>query len=153
MNAISSVGTLLCLASLLSGCYTYTQVEVDQVPENTTVRARISAARAEQFQETFGRSDRVIAGRVVGHSGDGLLLQVPFATESGGLLAQRVDISRADLIELETRQLDRVRTGGLVAVAAVAVGYGLYAAFGGDSNDSNRPKPGPEQWIGWRFSW
>jgi hypothetical protein len=56
-------------------------------------------------------------------------------------LYQRVSISRAELLEIETRQLDRFRTGAVAASAAVIVGAVVIEAIRGDPG-SERPPGG-----------
>jgi len=113
-----------------TGCYTYTPIELTSVTPGTDVRARIRATTAEQLGPSLAMSDaRVLSGSVVDLTADGMTLKVESvrAGTNGAPegLFQQILISRADLLELESRQLDRSRTR--LAAAAGVTGAALLA--------------------------
>ena len=117
----------ICILPLISACYTYAPIEPGRVQPGTGVRARISPAAAEQLSLLIGTpTGRVLSGRLVSSSSDTMIVEVPSVMQAstGGsveTLHQRVAIARADLVELETRRLDRLRTTAVVGGIAVAV--------------------------------
>lgn len=104
----------LVVPVLFTGCYTYLPIEP-----------------AAQLAPSLGMSDaRLLTGSVVDKQADGFTLKVasvPMGTigAQGGLF-QQILITRADLLELESRRLDDTRTR--IAVAAGVVGAAAVAA-------------------------
>jgi len=125
------VVALLFAAVLFAGCYTYSPIEVAAVTPGMEVRARVSAATAAQLAPSLGMSDaRLLSGSVVDAQDEGLTLKVasvPAGTVGAqeGLF-QQILITHAQLLELESKQIDRTRTR--VAVAAGVVGAAAVAA-------------------------
>ena len=70
--------------------------------------------------------DRVIEGRVLERESDGVLLLVPVASALRGArvetINQRLSIRNTGFVEVEVRELDRVRTGLALGAGAVVVG-------------------------------
>jgi hypothetical protein len=58
-------------------------------------------------------------------------------------LHQRIAVPRVDLLELESRKLDRLRTGGLVGAAVIALTVALVAALDGGPGIDRPPGGGP----------
>jgi hypothetical protein len=140
---------------LFTGCYAYAPIEPSAARPGVDVRARISAASAERLAPLLGAADnRVLAGRLIEMRADMLIVEVPVVAQAGigstiQTLHQRVSIARGELLELETRTLDRMRTAVLVGAATVLVGGGVIKATRGEpgkdrfvppgGNDSRRP--------------
>jgi hypothetical protein len=119
------------------------------------VRARISANAAEQIAPLLGVSDaRVLTGKLVENSSGAMIVEVPTmvparAGASAQSLYQRISIAPGQLVELESRQLDRTKTGLVVgatvvigtsaAIAAFKGGPGLDRPPGGSSTDARIP--------------
>lgn len=123
---------LLLAPAVLAGCYTYSPIEVAAVTPGMEVRARVSAVTAAQLGPSLGMGDaRLLTGSVVDKQDEGLTLKVPSvpAGTAGAPpegLFQQILITRAQLLELESKQLDNTRTriavaAGVVGVTAVAV--------------------------------
>ncbi len=122
--ALRAVGALVAPAAF-AGCYTYSVIDVAGVKPGTEVRARVSMSAATQIGPSLGVGDaRLISGAVVDNQRDGLTLRVPtvpagtVGVQDG--LFQQILINRSDVLELETRQLDRGRTRFVVGAAIVA---------------------------------
>jgi hypothetical protein len=134
---------LIAVLPLLSACYTYRVVPLDEVPVGSSVRARISAGEAEKLEALIGRDDRVLEGDVIEKPNGSLLLAVSgvVGMESGTVQRahQRVEVPRSGLLEVELRKLDRWKTAGITAVAAGALTYVAIAQF----NAQKEPKGGP----------
>jgi hypothetical protein len=119
------------------------------------VRARVSATAAEQISPLLGGADaRVLTGKFIESSSGALLVEVPTMVPgrsgaSAQSLYQRISIAPGQLVELESRQLDRAKTGLVVGAAAIVLGSGAYAAMkggpgldrppGGSSTDAKVP--------------
>lgn len=149
--------TLFPLIALLAGCYSHAPVRPADAPAGASVRARVSATQAEALGALLGREDRVLHGRVVG-PGDGgsLLLQVPAAGSGAGTrLEQRVALPPGEIVELEVRTLDRLRTGGLVGALVLAGGAILFQQFSdeAEADPPSAPKPGGSDQAIFAFRW
>lgn len=112
---------------LLGACYAYTPLDPAGLRPGMSVRARVSATMAQQLQPLLATTDaRLLTGTVIG-AGDTLVIEVPSIAQAEvgstiQTLHQRVSVPRPALLEVETRTLDRFRTGVAVAAAAVIVG-------------------------------
>ena len=119
------------------------------------VRARITASAAEQVAPLLGVSDaRVLTGKLVDNASGTMIVEVPTmvparAGASAQSLYQRISIAPNQVVELESRQLDRTRTalvvgatvfvGTTAAIAAFKGGPGLDRPPGGSSTDAKIP--------------
>jgi hypothetical protein len=139
---------LSLIAVLSMGCYTYSPIELTAATPGMEVRARVAAATAQQLGPSLGMNDaRLLSGSVVdGPPGDGLTLKV--ASVPAGVagvqdgLFQQIYISRAELLELESRRLDAGRTR--LAVGAGVIGAAVLAATmlrGHSSGESTVTEP------------
>jgi len=114
--------------ALVAGCYTYSPIAVGAVTPGMEVRARVSAATAAQLAPSLGMTDaRLLSGSVVDNPTEGLTLKVasvPAGTVGAqdGLF-QQILITRTDLLELESKQLDNTLT-------RLAIGAGVLGAVG-----------------------
>lgn len=141
--------TLIVALPLLAACYRYAPADQGLLQPGTDVRARITAAAAEQIEPLLGTTDaRVLTGVVVNAGADTLLVEVPTAARSNVgnqvvTLKQRVSVPRTSIIEIETRELDKMRTGMIVGpAAAIAVALLLKTVYG-EPGDARTP-PGGE---------
>jgi hypothetical protein len=118
------------------------------------VRARVSATAAEQISPLLGGNDaRVLTGKVIESSAGALIVEVPtmVPARAGAAqsLYQRISIAPGQLVELESRRLDRTKTSLVVGAAAIVLGSSAYAAMkggpgldrppGGSSTDAKFP--------------
>jgi hypothetical protein len=119
-----AVWTVLAGALSLSGCYTYASVDPLVVEPGLEVRAHLSVEGRNLTEELWGRRMSAVEGKVLDADAARILLEVPAARLQSGFqvstLNQRVSLSKEQVLEVELRQLDRGRTG--VVVAAVALG-------------------------------
>src|SRR5580765_2730536 len=133
---------LLLAAMTFSGCYTYAAIDPAGATPGMEVRARVSAPFATQLASTLAMGEsRVVEGRVVGNQ-SGLTLQVasvlPGTVGAPEGLFQQVQINRGDLLELESKQLDRGKTRLAVAAGAVAaIAVGVMIVRGSKSSGDN----------------
>jgi len=139
--------SLVVLPMLVTACYTYAPARPQAVQPGDGVRARVTAATAERISPLLGISDaRVLTGTLVDNNGGALVMEVPTIVQAGvgsstESLHQRIAIQAGELVELETRKLDRGRTA-LVAGAAVLVGGSMAIAALRGSPGSERPPTG-----------
>jgi hypothetical protein len=144
----------LSILPLFAACYTYAPIDPAAVAPGVDVRARISATAAERIAPLLGSETRVLSGKLIDNGAATMIVEVPSVSQStaSGInetLHQRVSITRADLVELETRKLDRLRTGAIVGGAAILAGSlwinsmrggpGLDRISPGGGNDTRRP--------------
>lgn len=112
---------------LLGACYTYAPLETASLEPGMDVRARVSSNMARELSALLGNPDpRLLSGRVIA-AGDTLVLEVPsvLQAEVGSsiqTLHQRVSIPRPMLLEIESRTLDRYKTGIVAGAAGLVVG-------------------------------
>jgi hypothetical protein len=138
---------LLSVLPLLAGCYAYAPIEPAAVRPGTSVRARVSAAGADRIAPLLGASDaRRLSGRLVDTRADTMIVEVPSVrqTSLAGMepLHQRVSIPRSDLLELETRRLDRLRTAAVAGSAAIIVAVLAINALENDPASGGTPPGG-----------
>lgn len=139
--------SLFALLPLLTGCYTYAFTQQEAAQPGTDVRAHITPAGALKLAPLLGNADmQAVEGRLVENGPGGLIVEVPSVIPrqrdgSVQTLSQRVAIARTDLIGIETRTRDNVRTGLLAGGVAVAIGAAAISATRGESSSGN-PRPG-----------
>jgi len=137
---------LLIGLPLLAACYTYAPIDPIMAHPGMSVRAHVSGATAEQIEPVLGISNaRLVSGRLIDNRGDTLIVEVPavFRAEIGSsiqTLYQRIAIPRTGLHELETRQVDRVRTTAVTAASAIVAGVLIVRAV--KSNPGKEGLPG-----------
>src|SRR5690606_25218383 len=102
----------------LPACYSYAPSDSATLRPGTELRARLSAVEAERLASVLPGVDRLVEGRVLEANGEGFLLLVPVAQrQTGGSLQtlhQRLWLGRDQVIEVELKRVDRLRTGLLV---------------------------------------
>jgi hypothetical protein len=141
---------LLLVGAVLGGCYSHRPVTLDEVAAGDDVRVRVTAQEVDRLEAEIPLPDRVFRGTVVGAE-SGLLLQVPVpgseaTSTSAGPLFNRIRVAPDGLVEVEVRELDRVRTFGLVAAAtAVATVVGIAAFESPDDPEGEGDKPNDNQ--------
>ena len=130
---------------MLGGCYSYRVVPVEQAPVGRTVRARVSLAEAERLREVLGRDDRVVEGQLLAPPDSAVLVAVRTSSVDAAVQThQRVMVPRGSLLELEVRRLDRWKTGGVVAVLAVAATAVALSQFNSDKPTDGIGKGGTD---------
>ena len=139
---------LLVLLPFATACYTHAPIEPNAVHPHTSIRARVNAATAEQLEPLLGITNaRLLSGVVITSSPDTLIVEVPTGVRaevgsSVQTLNQRVAIPRASIVELETRRIDRLRTGLVVGSASLIAGALIYNAVRGESGSGGPPGGG-----------
>src|SRR5262249_6692603 len=141
-GAVSRLLLVPCFPALFAGCYTYSTIDAAGAAPGMEVRARVSAATAAQLGPTLGISNgRLLSGPVVRAESVGVTIRVPtvpmgtIGAQEG--LYQELLINRGDLLELESRQLDRTRTGMMIGAAAVGAAVITVTLLHGRSSGGN----------------
>ena len=136
---------------LLVGCYTYVPIEPAAARPGMSVRARVSTVAASRVAPLLGTPGaRLLIGRLIDTSAAGMIIEVPSlvpgdVSNSFETLHQRVSIARSELIEMEGRSLDRLRTGALVGGTAVVLGAALVKSLKSDPGTSHVTPGGPTE--------
>ena len=146
-------------ALLLSGCFSYLPVtEPGQLEPGIAVRARVSPAAGARIAPLLGAADaRRLDGTLITQSTDTLIVEVPTVMtdtrEFGRTPNQRVSILRSELLELEVRRIDRLRTAAVVGSAAIIAGSILFKSLKGEPGKEPLPGGGGTDAIIFSFSW
>ena len=151
MRAVRCLAVILLASS--SGCYTYDPARLTDVRAEMRVRARLTEDELGRLGIAVPGDGRVIEGEVLERSDGEMLLLVPIVTDVVGTrvetLHQRLRIPDRGITEIESRRLDRFRTG-LAVGAGIAVAAGVTAAALAAGYRSDRPGNGgtpPEMWF------
>ena len=136
---------------LLSGCYTYTLVPVEQTPVGENVRLVVSRVGVPDLAgvdagETVAPQVR---GRVTGTEGRNLLVRVPLAGDlatgpSVLDVGQVVRVPMDEVLSSEIQRFSAARTGLLVAGGAAGAAFIIYAIIDGSRGDDPPDGPDPE---------
>lgn len=149
----------LAAAFLIPGCFSYVPVtEPGQLQPGVPVRARVSTTAGARIGPLLGSTDaRRLDGTLIAQSPDTLIVEVPTvmldAREFGRTPNQRVSILRTELLELEVRRMDRVRTVAVVGTAAIVVGTILVKSLKGEPGKEPLPGGGGTDAIVFRLRW
>jgi hypothetical protein len=137
-----------CIVPLLAACYTYAPIEPAAARPGAGVRARITPQAATRLAPLLGTGEtRVLTGKVIESGASAMIIEVPAVVDVGvgssmQSLFQRVSLSRADVVELETRKLDRMRTGALAVGGAIVVGAAVVKSLSGGPGKEQAPGGG-----------
>jgi hypothetical protein len=121
-------------AVLLGGCFSYRTVELVTVPEGEDVRLELTRRAVSTLPEIPKQSGSTLTGTLVRKDDEQIRVRVPIAVRQDGLLTrsleQEVRIAAGDIVHIERREFNRVRTGVAVlsGAAAVAVLVGSFLA-------------------------
>jgi hypothetical protein len=107
----------------LSGCYKYVPTRLDLTPVDERVRLVVSPAGATDLAAVGGVDGAVptVEGRFAGLEDGTLLMRVPVGnglmTPGAVSLDQMIRVPSEEIISIERREIDRARTGLLLAGA------------------------------------
>lgn len=118
------VAATVLLIPAAGGCYRYHSAATESVTVGMQVRARLSLRAAERIAEVVVATDeggRVVEGRLLENERTSLVMLVPTAggVMNSARLGQRLRLEPGDILELESKHLDRRRTGLLVGAGAL----------------------------------
>ncbi len=164
-----SVGTRrLRLTSLVvvlatAGCYHYEVVPLAELHPGMEVRTRLSGDAVERARRNSdtpaGMLDGfTIRGQVARVSADSLQLTIPTAVSDGGyrssVLTQDILLPNADVVGVEVREVDKLKTGLVTAGVGIAAFFIVRQAQGGGQALGKPPGGGgpPENRVPIGFS-
>jgi hypothetical protein len=121
------------MAGFLSACFHYRPVELGTVPVGQDVRLRLTRVGWAGLPEHVpSRDGATLRGTLLSSNGEQVLLRVPIAAATQGLVSravgQDVAVPASHIVQLEFRQLDRVRTG-LAVAGAILGGGAIFMSF------------------------
>lgn len=149
MSALRCLMLGLPLATSL-GCYRYVPSRVEALQAGDHVRAVLSTEAQEELQDRAGMDLSILEGKLLEDNGDQVVLSVPavrLASSYGAQsLHQRIDVPRSGIVRADVRELDKLRTYGLIGVAAGAAAFIAVQAFGeGEPHSPNPPNGDPPE--------
>jgi hypothetical protein len=141
------VVVLVCAAGTLAGCYAYRPATWQALPPGTEIRGLLSTEARVGLEERLHRRFDQIDGRLVERNGDSVLVDVRWlSTTDGRPLYQRVVLSEQDVLRVDVKRLDKLRTvalvAGLVTIAIASVATGFWST-GGDDGGGGGPNEAP----------
>lgn len=113
---------------LLAGCYSYSRVPVDSAPLGEDVRLVVTRDGAMDFLNVYETQEAAptFVGNLEGRESGSLLVRVPVPGDptsgpSSLQIQQMVRVPMTEVLSLERRTLDPVKTGAVIA-GATALG-------------------------------
>lgn len=132
---------------LATGCYTYVPTRLETVQPGEAVRIRMSPEAAERLEPVRLTDLRIMDGILVEQNSGELFVDTSVGQldrERGArAFTQRVNVALGEVIEVELRQRDNLKTGALLGGLGVAAGIALVASLQ-DGGGLVRPDPGGE---------
>lgn len=133
-------------SAFLAACYTYVPTTLDAAPVGSHLRVLLTESAGQSLLAFGVQPGRALAGQLQGRDADRLLLlvpSVPIGSAAGGRpLYQQVRLNAADILRVDRRQVDPVRTSVVSAIAAAAVGVAAWQAFSGHGEATPPPTGG-----------
>jgi hypothetical protein len=140
-----SLLTAAAVVVVTSGCYTYQTADPGLVEPGRDVRVRLSLEAADRLEEVRMTDDRLMEGKLLERRGENLVVETTVnrldPMTGGRLLSQRLSLAPVEIQEVETKALDKFKTGAMAAAAAAVVGYIVVSQFQ-DSGGSDPGGPG-----------
>lgn len=132
--------------AVLTGCYSYVPADLGTVPEGGDVQLHLTREGVASLEALpLERQARTVEGTLLRTDPDGLLLRIPVGTRREGFhtsrLDQQVRISTEHLALVERKELDRLKTGLVVAGGSIAAGTVLFLILEGSELYSDNPRP------------
>jgi len=147
----TSLVRILTLSAVIlasAACYNHRPVPLEAVPPNGDVRLVVTRAGANEVAEVreVPGAAPTIRGKFMGRDGGDLLLRIPVGQRTVGFLSsdieQTVRVPELEVLQVEQRELDGVRTGLFIAGIAGATTLVLFAivdAVGGSMTLGDDP--------------
>lgn len=115
--------TLLVTSPAISACYTYTTIPLDAAPPNQSVRVVVTRDGAGELLNVLPTDDAApsFIGDVAGRESGSLLVRVPLpgaTSPTGTAIGQLIRVPIDEILSVERRDLDAVRTALFVSGAA-----------------------------------
>ena len=134
---------------LLGGCFSYTTVQLDAVPQGARVSADLTTRGAADNEARLGNDVMLVEGTLARRSVDSLVLNVARTRTRGGSWVswsgEEVSLGEGAVATLRERKFSIVRTAIATAGVAAAIVVSLTTDLvgGGDEGASTDPKGRP----------
>jgi len=142
---------VLLLAVVASGCFSYVPVSLSEVSPGQEVRLRLTAEEAARYPDLRLRDPRLMEGTLVEATDGVVVVEASIgtgdATRGTRIFVQQVPVSRSGILEVELREINKARTGLLIAgggavITAVVIeaggGFGRREGPGGEIPEARR---------------
>lgn len=142
----------MCAAGT-TACYRYVPATPAELAPGAEIRAYLSPEGVERFRAPLGSDVHRVDGELLHWDDDGVAIAVSTDVQRGGFpataLVQTLELTPEQLSVIERREVDRLRTAGLVtAVAAAAAAALLATGTFGSEPDDNMEGGGAEPRVG-----
>ena len=138
--------TLAVAIPISTACYSYMPAQVETVPAGQNVRMMVTREGRLDLPETIEPEGAFIAGKLIRREADHLLVSIPIAQRQQGFyvsqIAQDVSVRTSEVVQIELRKVDTVKTGLFVigtAAAAIGIVYAIIEAGSRSSDDGIPP--------------
>jgi len=145
---------LAVLLPLSTGCYSYAQVPVGEVPVGETVRLMVARRAAPELLSLAETPDVVptIRGRLEGKDDQFLLLRVPLRSEpTPGTISpeigQLVRVPSEEVLSMELQHFSSRKTTALVVGTAAATAAVIFAIIGDSFSGGPGDPPNPDVFL------
>ncbi|MEX2284083.1 MAG: hypothetical protein WEE89_16470, partial [Gemmatimonadota bacterium] len=145
MKRVRSITIAVAMPFALSACYSYMPAQLETIPSGQEVRMVVTREGRLDLPEAIEPEGPFISGKVVRRDGDRLFLSIPIAQQQRGFyvsqIAQEVSLRTGEIVQIELRKLDGVKTGLFVAGTAAAAAGIVFAIIeaASRSNDDGLP--------------
>jgi hypothetical protein len=139
---------MMVIVPLCGACYSYTPIRPAEAVPGSSVRAHVSQETSIRVAPLLGIPDvRDLTGKLIDNTAGTMIIEVPTVVQAGEnnavqTLFQRVTVRPGDLLGLESRTLNRTRTGLLIGVGAAALVSAAVSALHGKPGIDNPPNGG-----------
>lgn len=150
---------LVGLVALQLACYSYVPAALETLPAKSDVRALLNDDGQERLRSVYRvtMEGPVLRGSLLGLEGDsaGFFVQsVPFGSGVGTRpLYQQVQVARADILRVDLRRVNAMRTAAVAAIGAGVVAIAAVKALTGGQTvaTGGGPPPPAERRGTWRL--
>ena len=146
--------TIVGVSLLLSGCFRYVPVQLDAAPPGNEVRVELTRVGFAELPELPNNTGPDLNGTLLRVDSDRLFLRVPVHVRLDGLVTQTVQqelaIPAREVVQLERRELSRMRTGLSIGGGLATLGVIFLSFKASDENPEIQPKT-PEEEAGVGF--
>lgn len=134
------------------GCYAYVPAELDTVPVGDDIRLYVTPERMSELRDVYDEGLPasglpVVAGTLVRLDDAALAVRIPVFNQQVGFLetqiGRQVTVPLSDVVQIERRRFDRLRTALLLAVGSAASAAVMFEILG-ESRRPEEPTPLPD---------
>lgn len=144
--SIRLLALCVCSAALL-GCHKYVPATAASVPVGSDVRAILSAETQLDLRDQLGFDIGDLEGTLLEKNGDSLLVSVRLGSGSRVFgsqpFHQRIGVPHAGIARFEVKEVDPLRTVGLIGLFGGAASFGIAQLFITREPGNETPEPRP----------